>query len=337
MPSLSLILAGQLLGTAFACGLNLYATVALIGLASRLDWIVELPPGMRGLENGVVIGAAVALFVVEFIVDRIPYADTTWEAVHTIIRPGAAGLLAILALQGAPELQAAAAAAAVITALAAHGSKAGVRLILATRRPPRGAPGRGWHTVLRTAVSLLEDALAIGLAVGALLFPDFAVLLLGALLMLLLLAGPRLWRAAMLGLNALVARVRGFFGRRGWRTREQMPGPLRSAVPIPPLGSGAVRALRATAIGMPDVASYRFGWLVFSSDGPHFVHRRFFRSRATPLPEIAGIRIQHGVLTDVLELSTNGPGRRHRSFTLHLLKDGPPAYITAAELESNGT
>jgi hypothetical protein len=333
MPSLSFILAGQLLGTAFACGLNLYATIALLGLASRLNWVAELPPGMRGLENGIVIGAAVTLYVIEFIVDRMPYADATWEAVHTIIRPGAAGLLAFLALQGAPHLQSAAAAAAVIMALAAHGSKAGIRLILTTRTPPRGTPGRARHTAGRVTVSLLEDLAAVGIALGALLYPDFALVLLGASLLLLLVAGPRLWRAALLGLNALVARIRGFFGWRGWRAREQLPWAFRAAVPPAPLGRGPVRALRATAIGMPGVAAYRHGWLVFAWDGPRFLHRRLFMTRSTPLPGIAEIRLRRGVLTDVLELRANGPGRRPRSFTLHLLKDGPPAHVAVAELE----
>ena len=69
----SLILAGQLLGTAFACGLNLYATIALLGIASRAGWITNLPPGMTGLEHGLVIGSAAALYIVEFAVDRVPH------------------------------------------------------------------------------------------------------------------------------------------------------------------------------------------------------------------------------------------------------------------------
>lgn len=333
MPNLSLILAGQLLGTAFACGLNLYATVALLGIASRLEWIAELPPGLRGLETGPVIGAAIALYLLEFIVDRFPFAGTTWEAVHTLIRPAAAAALAYLALQGAPDLQLAGAAAAIITALAAHGSKAGVRLIVATRRPGTGQGGRGRYAALRAGVSLLEDAVAVGLLLAALRFTEFALGVLGAVLLLLLLAGPRLWRAALLGLNALLARMRGFFGRRGWRTREQMPHALRAAVPPPPLGSAPARALRATAIGMPDVASYRHGWLVFTGAGPRFVHRSLFRTRSTALPPLTDVRLHRGVLTDVLELHANGPGRRARRFTLHLLKDGPPAHMAAAELQ----
>ena len=93
MISGSIVLAGQLLGTAFACGLNLYATVALLGIAARVG-LTSLPPGMTGLSNGVVIGSAAALYIIEFVIDRTPVADHVWEAVHTIIRPAAAALLA---------------------------------------------------------------------------------------------------------------------------------------------------------------------------------------------------------------------------------------------------
>src|SRR4051812_10683937 len=87
------ILAGQLLGTAFASGLNLYATVALLGMASRFHWIHQLPTGLRGLENGLVIGSALLLFVIEFVVEKVQYAGAVWDAIHTIVRPFAAALL----------------------------------------------------------------------------------------------------------------------------------------------------------------------------------------------------------------------------------------------------
>jgi hypothetical protein len=70
------VLLGQLLAIAFACGLNLYATVALLGLASRLGWMSGLPPGLRGLENGFVIGSAALLYLFEFVIDKVPYVDS---------------------------------------------------------------------------------------------------------------------------------------------------------------------------------------------------------------------------------------------------------------------
>jgi hypothetical protein len=332
MMNPSVLIGGQLLGTAFACGLNLYATVALLGMAGRLDWVAELPPGMRGLENGFVIGAATALFIIGFVIDRVPVLDTIWEALHTVIRPGAAALLAVLALQGTPwYMQAGGAGAALVMALAAHGTKAGIRLILANRRAAAGNGMRRGHALLRTGVSLLEDVAAAAIVLATLLVPRSAGPIFGASVILLLLAGPRLWRAAFLGMFAVTARLRGFFGLRGWRSREQVPRHLRSAVPRTPVGAGPARALRATLTGMPGIGAYRHGWLVVTAEPPRFVYRTLFRTRSAELPTAAAIQHRAGVLTDALDVQCNGSSRP-RCFTLYLLKDGPSPAAAAAEL-----
>jgi hypothetical protein len=321
---INMVLAGQLLGTAFACGLNLYATVALLGLAVRNDWITGLPAGLGGLGNGVIIGSAILLYIVELIADRVPIVGATWEAVHTLIRPAAAAALAVLALQGMPiQLVIAAAIAAAAVALAVHGSKAGLRMIVATRRKPR--PALSW------AVSVVEDVLAVGVAATALLFPETAVVVVAVALGLLLLAGPRLCRAALLGLHAVVSRGRGFFGHSGWRSRDQLPRSLRAAIPVEPLGRSPARAAAAGVAGLGGVAAYRSGWLVFTCDGPRFVYRALFRSRCTALPPITNVSVRKGFVTDAIYVTANG-ARRPRTFTIFLLKDGPPPHIAAAEL-----
>ncbi|CAN5889525.1 hypothetical protein BH23GEM9_BH23GEM9_01370 [soil metagenome] len=337
------ILGGQLLGTAFACGLNLYATVALLGVATRLDLVADLPPGMIGLENGVVIGAAAALYLVEVVVDRMPILDHAWEAAHTLIRPAAAGLLVALALHGLPWfILASAVAAAFLTALAAHGTKAGIRLIVSSRWIDEQGRFRPHRTGARTVVSLLEDVAAVAIVVAVLLYPGVAAFVLAACLLLLLLAGPRLWRAAFLGLRAVFARARGFFGHRGWRSRDELPRSVRSAVPIEPLGRSPARALPAVVTGIPHVGAYRYGWLVFTCDGPCFLYRSFFRLRTAPLRHISSVTIRRGVLTDTLEIragpnaapARNGTGSATTApdFTFYLLKDGPPPHVAAAEL-----
>ncbi|HEX6134291.1 MAG TPA: DUF4126 domain-containing protein [Longimicrobiales bacterium] len=330
---MTIILAGQLLGTAFACGLNLYATIALLGIVSRLDQVSVLPPGMIGLEHGLVIGSAAVLYVVEFVLDRVPVIDHAWEAVHTLIRPAAAGLLTLLALNGTPlyvQLSGAVAAAAV--ALAAHGSKAGLRLILSTR-----ASEARRQAFARTALSLLEDFAAVAIAIAALRYTHVAIGVMAASGALLLLAGPRLWRASILGFRAVIARTRGFFRGRGWRYRHQLPRALRSAVPGEPLGAAPARAASAAVSGFPGVGAYRNGWLVVTHDGPRFLYRSFFRTRVAPLPAFSELSLRRGLVTDVLDLRahTNGNGRRKpRSFTIFLLKDGPQPQVTAAELKA---
>jgi hypothetical protein len=329
----SLILAGQLLGTAFACGLNLYVTIAVLGIASRLGWITNLPPGMLGLEHGLVIGSAVVLYFVEFAVDRVPLIDHAWEAVHTLIRPTAAGLLAWLALQGAPiYLQLGAAAAAAGIALAAHGAKAGLRLIVSTR-----ASEAQRRSLLRTVLSRFEDLAAVGIAIAALLYPDIAIGVMAASSALLLLGGPRLWRASILGVLAVIARTRGFFNGRGWRSRDQLPRSFRAAIPDEPLGRSPARAASAAVCGLPGVGEYRNGWLVFTCDGPRFLYRSFFRTRAAQLPPAATIQLRRGLVTDALDVQGTANGRKTgpARFTIFLLKDGPSPRVTVSELNTD--
>ena len=93
---------GFTLGTSFASGLNLYATVAAAGLFQRFG-IVQLPEPLQVLANPFVMGIAVTLFLVEFIADKIPYVDSAWDAVHTFIRPPAAAVIAYSAFGQVPE------------------------------------------------------------------------------------------------------------------------------------------------------------------------------------------------------------------------------------------
>src|SRR5215216_6175966 len=96
---------GRTLGFSFAAGVNLYATVAMLGLASRFDW-VDLPEQFGIFNNDFVIGAAVVMYLVEFFADKIPYVDTVWDIVHTAIRPFGGALIAIAALGDAsPTMQ----------------------------------------------------------------------------------------------------------------------------------------------------------------------------------------------------------------------------------------
>jgi len=91
------------LGAGFSSGLNLYATVATLGLLERVG-VIHLPASLRALAHPWVIGIAVVLYLIELFADKIPYIDTIWDFVHTFIRPPAAALLAYGAVSGAgPE------------------------------------------------------------------------------------------------------------------------------------------------------------------------------------------------------------------------------------------
>src|SRR5918998_1435229 len=83
---------GFALGTSFASGLNVYATIAAAGLFQRFG-VIQLPDNLQVLASPFVLGIAITLFLIEFIADKIPYVDSAWDAVHTFIRPPAAAII----------------------------------------------------------------------------------------------------------------------------------------------------------------------------------------------------------------------------------------------------
>src|SRR5688500_14173346 len=100
---MDLITHGRTLGFSFAAGVNLCATVAILGLASRYGW-VSLPPQFQAFNNDIVIGAAVVMYLIEFFADKIPYVDSLWDVIHTAIRPVGRALIAVTTLVDAPPI-----------------------------------------------------------------------------------------------------------------------------------------------------------------------------------------------------------------------------------------
>lgn len=116
-----------LVSVSFAAGINVYATVATLGLLAHTG-VVPLPASLELLGNWYVIGASCALFALEFVADKIPAVDLVWNALHTFIRVPAAALLAYRATDSlSPLEQLAAAAAGGAIALIAHGGKTAAR------------------------------------------------------------------------------------------------------------------------------------------------------------------------------------------------------------------
>lgn len=169
---------GILSGASFAAGLNVYATIATLGLLSRAG-LVPLPPALQLLENPWVIGAAAALFIIEFFADKIPAFDLVWNALHTFVRVPIAALLAYSATtQLSPGAQAAAAVIGGAVALAAHGGKMAVRAAVTPSPEPFS----------NVALSLGEDVLAVGLTWFATVHPYIAAAMVAVLIMFIVLA-----------------------------------------------------------------------------------------------------------------------------------------------------
>ncbi len=173
----------------FAAGLNLYATVAALGLLARFGHL-PLPPGLHALGSWPVIAASTALFAIEFFADKIPAFDLIWNALHTFIRVPVAGLLAFEAAQQlSPEKQLLATLLGAAVALAAHGGKTAARAAVTPSPEP----------VSNITLSVGEDVLAIGLTWLATRHPYFA----GALATILVVIIAILTRWVLRALRAL--------------------------------------------------------------------------------------------------------------------------------------
>ncbi len=184
-----------LLGTGWASGINLYATVAALGLLGRYADIAEIPDT---LQSWPVIAVATAAFLIEFVADKVPYLDNVWDLVHTFVRPiGAAAIGASLASDTDVST-----IVAMLTAggaaLGSHATKAGARIAVNTSPEP----------VSNIAVSLFED----GLVVGMVWLVTEQPLLAGILAVVLLVAGVAVLTVAYRVIRAGVRRLRG---RRG--------------------------------------------------------------------------------------------------------------------------
>ena len=173
------------MGSAWLSGINLYATVATLGLLQRFHW-VHLPGDMGYVSTWWVIALACTLFVIEFVADKVPAVDSAWDAVHTFIRVPAGALMAASAFAHAePGARIAALLLGGGVALSSHGAKAAARVTANLSPEPFSNIG----------LSLLEDAITIGSSILMVFHP---VVILGIVIVAVVLAiwmMRRIWRA----------------------------------------------------------------------------------------------------------------------------------------------
>ena len=144
-------LAALIIATSFAAGLNVYATLATLGLLSHAG-VIALPSSLHLVSNWWVIGASLALFAVEFFADKIPAFDLVWNALHTFVRIPIAALLAFGATSNlSPQMQLLSALAGAGIAFAAHGGKTAVRAAITPSPEPAS----------NIALSASEDVIAV--------------------------------------------------------------------------------------------------------------------------------------------------------------------------------
>lgn len=175
---------GRTLGFSLAAGVNLYATVAIVGLASRYHW-VALPEQFKVFDNPWIIGAAAALYVIEFVADKVPWVDSIWDSVHTLIRPVGGALIAVASLgEASPALTALIALLGGTVAAGSHATKASTRV--AANSSPE--PFSNWF------LSIAEDAFVIGLSFLTLKYPLVALGVSVVILVLIVMIARSIWK-----------------------------------------------------------------------------------------------------------------------------------------------
>jgi hypothetical protein len=187
------------MGTAWTSGINLYATVAALGIAGQMD-MIHLPPDLQVLTHPGVIAVACVMYVIEFFADKVPYVDNGWDVLHTFIRVPAGAILAARALGDVnPALEFAAVLAGGTVALAAHGTKMATRLALNVSPEPFS----NWFA------SIAEDLTVLGSIWMIFHHPMLMLLLIVFFLALVIWLVPKLLRLAKRGFQALRNRLRG--------------------------------------------------------------------------------------------------------------------------------
>ncbi|KUN47920.1 MULTISPECIES: DUF4126 domain-containing protein [Streptomyces] len=182
----------------WASGINAYAVVLLLGIFGATGLSDDVPESLQRPE--ILITAGV-LFLCEAVADKIPYVDSVWDSVHTVIRPAAGAWVgALLAGQSGSLSDLAAGAIGGSTALASHTVKAGTRMAINTSPEPFS------NFVMSTA----EDLGVAGILTFAMFHPEAAAIIAGVLLL-----------AGLLALFFLISRIRRFLRRRAQRREEK--------------------------------------------------------------------------------------------------------------------
>lgn len=182
------------MGVGWASGINLYATLFVLGLLQHTGHMT-LPPEMAIVADPLVMGAAGLMYCVEFFADKVPGVDTGWDAIHTFVRIPAGAILAAQAVGDVtPAVELAAALLGGTLAAGSHATKAGSRALINLSPEP----------VTNWTASVGEDVMVVGGLWAALNYPWAFLVLLAVFFALAIWLTPKIWR----GLKRVAARLR---------------------------------------------------------------------------------------------------------------------------------
>ena len=185
------------MGASWVSGINLYAAVATLGLLGRFGHL-QLPGELEALTNWWVIGVAVVLYVIEFVADKVPYVDSTWDVIHTFIRVPAGAVLAASAFGDFDRsIQVVALLLGGGLALSSHGTKAATRAMLNASPEP----------VSNWVASITEDIVAVLSIIASVFVPILIFVIVGAGLVISFLVFRRILRF----FRQVARSIRGWF------------------------------------------------------------------------------------------------------------------------------
>lgn len=199
------------MGVAWASGINLYATIGMLGILGMTGNIV-LPEQLQILQDPLIVGAALFMYAVEFFADKTPGVDTGWDALHSFIRIPAGVMLAAGAVgEVNPALVIVAGILGGSITATSHMVKAGSRVLINTSPEPFS----NW------VASVTEDIVVIGGLFTALHYPIFFIIFFVLFVLLAIWLIPKLWR----GIKVILAKIRRLFST---EDREFSPPPVES-------------------------------------------------------------------------------------------------------------
>lgn len=292
MPAVSIL--SLALGLAFLSGINLYLTTFLAGLASRMGWLdaIGLSGSLPLVSHPAVMTVAFLLFLLEAFVDKVPWVDSLWDALHTVIRPAGAVLLALEVMGNAdPAYRAAAGILAGLAGLTTHMTKAGLRLLINTTPEP----------LSNILTSIAEDIAVAGIFALLLLHPLAGLITCISLVVILWMLLPKLFRLMKANLYLMWKKLRLPGGSERAKvvlsdriTAEQdmlLHSQLSGSVTV----AWAVPCVTGKVRGFPNLLPNTFGTLVSTREHPGalvFLSRRWFRHSAARL-SLPGCDAQH--------------------------------------------
>lgn len=278
------------LGLSFASGVNLYATILVVGLAQRYGFIEHLPGPLHAFSNPWILGIAGTLYAVEFLVDKFPFVATVWDGIHTLIRPLGGALIALAAAhEMSPLGQAAAMLVGGSIAFGTHSTKAGFRMLANTAPEP----------VTHSAISVAEDVGVFGLALLALTYPWVALGVIVAGVAVFAYLAPTVWRMLRFLLSCTWGWLAAVLGILPQQAREAPPW-LKDQLVKGRFQTADLRIYRAFARSNAGGPRYGIGFLAIAGDDVLFAREGMFRNTLQRLGSAESLSLVEGAVCDTV-------------------------------------